>query len=654
MNSPIYKDFYYTASTATLEYAVVTDGVTIFRGKAWRNPDTNVIKINIADIIRDWLSFSELPDFRALDSVVTKQEEAYKVFTLYNASSGSQLAEYKVLFDWTGEWNGEWKVLSNPINGVLDPRMKALWTVYSPTDSDINMDGVPTVVNTFFRLLTQTLTISAFGGNYPIYFRTDYYPYTDIGIYASGGISVEGINKTSSGMTVTFPKSPNILQERNFNLYVYYQNRSNVLGTIRVTQLPVYFNLLTTQVYAAPGGGVYPVYWDTEIPEVNIMLSTNSGVIPLSFSDATATGTSVQVGANQYTTDHNSYLSIYYGNYYAPEAWLYLSSVTITSYGINQDDALYVNEIQIPGTRTPGYNFDAMRAYTPHNAPVEYKFRLIGGTNYFYISGYTGADNWYYSMGGLIVNSGRTYGAQLGFAESMEMYRVEDPSRVGYISMKVTSVWGTNANPSSTPTGYEMKDAISLRFNRTYTPTVYNILGGELNGYSYGMYKDTSYDYDSYGIVINWRTILAEEYAVQSVGYVLQEIDDGGDDRDFSGITFHKTVKTNSIGLHLEQNFNDGFALELNYPEYIGYYITNVNHTGPLDIYVQDTMAWFLSIPRVDRSRSGTQYSLYDTAQSSKARWFIAKRSTVSNPVTDTITVHCTDGDIIWTADELV
>ena len=136
MNSPIYKDFYYTASTATLEYAVVTDGVTIFRGKAWRNPDTNVIKINISDIIRDWMSFSELPDFRAMDGVVTKQEEAYKVFTLYNASSGSQLAEYKVLFDWTGEWNGEWKVLSNPINGVLDPRMKALWTVYSPTDSD--------------------------------------------------------------------------------------------------------------------------------------------------------------------------------------------------------------------------------------------------------------------------------------------------------------------------------------------------------------------------------------------------------------------------------------------------------------------------------------------------------------------------------------
>lgn len=655
MNSPIYKDYFYTASTASLEYYIVADGNIIFRGKAWRNPDTGLIKINVGKIVRDYMSF-DLPDFRPLDDVVTRQENAYKVFGLYSAS-GSKLDEYKVLFDWYGEWNGETKVLSNPIDGVLDPRMKIVWTIFSPTDIDVIMENIPSVINTFFTPVTNPIRISFYGGDYYVGYLTNYYPYTDIGVYSSNGDRLTWSNESFSGRTITFQESPVKTQDREYTLYFYYGDRQDVIGTIGVIQEKAYLNPTTPTITVPTQGGNYTILWETNVNADNLCVYVNGASVPVTVNTVTSTGCTITVGRNEYTADKDIYLDVYYCEYGSPEEDEFLNRQTITSRGISQDEALYINELYIPGQKTPAMGNTAAFFYGAHNAPYIYGFATDNYTsNYIYVSGQTTID-WFIYPKALVLETGRTYGMPIGYTPgNLQMINPATSAATGYITLKVTSTWGTNTNPTTTPTGTEIKESISFSPKQVYegAPGIRNIMdSGHLNnGYCYGLYMSTAGDYPTYGARICWRTIIADAYAAQPSAYV-NVIDDRDEYRYFRGVVFEKTARSNSIGLSLgytrsNNPFGSGCTLELGAAEYIGYAIQNSVATGPIDIYIQDTKDWFLSIPRQDQRVSGGQV-YYDYAQTHKARWFVVKTG-----YTDTITVHCTDGDVIWTADEYV
>lgn len=230
MNSLIYKDYFYTASTASLEYYIVADGRIIFRGKSWRNPDTGLVKINVGDIVRDYMKF-DLPDFRPLDDVVTRQEDAYKVFELYGAD-GVKIDEYKVLFDWYGEWNGEQKVLSNPIDGILDPRMKILWTIFGPAAFDVLMESGPLTIDSFFRLLTTNIVLGQEGGSYNIRWLTDYMPSSEWTVTIDGFTGFDYHDANLSGITIDFPRNDTVSA---FTYDIYYHIHGLTFGPTHMT-----------------------------------------------------------------------------------------------------------------------------------------------------------------------------------------------------------------------------------------------------------------------------------------------------------------------------------------------------------------------------------------------------------------------------------
>lgn len=645
MNSPIYKDYFYTTTAATFEYYIVADGQIIFSGKAWRNPDTNLTKVNVGEIVRDYLRF-DLPDFRPLDDVVTKQEDAYKVFTLYDASTGSQLEEYKVLFDWTGEWNGETKVLSNPINKVLDPRMKILWTVYSPTDIDVVMEDGPIVVNTYFRLLTSAITISNLGGSYDIRFLTDYYPYTDIGIYASNGDTVEGLNKSSTGMTIDFSQSPTLLQERNFIVYFYYGDTGNTIGLLHVTQSPIQFELLTTNIHVPASGGTgYPVQWVTELSQGNLCVGY-SGPIELDPRNITSSGCTVDVSYNQYLEDQHSYLEIYYCTWREQDTQL-LDRVDVTIYGIRQDDNLYVNEIQFPGTNTSFFGDYTANIVDPSNPPTIYDYTM--NSQVYFLSGATTPIPTPIPWTSIRMYSGAT--APMGSTGTLDMYYRDSGDLAGNITYRVTSVWSPGTG--GTATDWQMKDSIKLTYapKESYSNKIRNISRQDIfnNGFLYGLLNTQGGgDYNSYYWRMGWRTILADQYTLTQSEYVELEYDKTPS-TSADNIRFLKSAKSNSFMFATTYAPNAGFSgytITLEQPEYVGYYISNAGTTGLTDIYIQDTKEFFLSIPIADMSESIYQID-YDRMQNAKARWFRAKHG-----ATDVITVHCTNGNVTWYANE--
>lgn len=275
MNSPIYKDFYYTADTASLEYYIVADDMIIFRGKVWRNPDTGVATVHVGDIIRDYLRF-DLPDFRPLDDVVTRQENAYKVFGLYNAS-GTKLDEYKVLFDWYGEWNGETKVLSNPIDGILDPRMKILWTIYGPTAMDVIMENGPLTIDSFFRLLTTNIVLGQDGGEYDIRWLTDYMPSNEWTVTIDGLSGFTYHDANFSGITIDFPRNDTVSA---FTYDIYYHIHGLTFGPTHMVQNGGRIDIDPD----SPGGGgpdsgsTGRIDWDSTFPDSAFTYSADTWI----------------------------------------------------------------------------------------------------------------------------------------------------------------------------------------------------------------------------------------------------------------------------------------------------------------------------------------------------------------------------------------
>lgn len=135
------QDIYYSTTADTLTYYIENKGNMIFKGKAYKNPDAANCNINVTKICRDWVK-NTLPDFRNVANSAITQEEAYQEFKLYTYSATTVEGEevlvpvlletYNILFDYDYElpWNGGSKILSNPINGRMDSRMKLMYSVY--------------------------------------------------------------------------------------------------------------------------------------------------------------------------------------------------------------------------------------------------------------------------------------------------------------------------------------------------------------------------------------------------------------------------------------------------------------------------------------------------------------------------------------------
>ena len=101
MATAIWKDTYYTSTANTLEY-YITDGTnTIFRGKSYKFPDKENIKIKINDICSNHLN-SDIPlsVWSSTTAGSVTLPNAVKTFTLYNGD-GVKLNTYTFYNDWS-------------------------------------------------------------------------------------------------------------------------------------------------------------------------------------------------------------------------------------------------------------------------------------------------------------------------------------------------------------------------------------------------------------------------------------------------------------------------------------------------------------------------------------------------------------------------
>lgn len=147
IKAPIWQDIYYTSTAYTvLDYAVQIEGQsTIYTGRAYQRPGANGVSINISKICQDYIkdSFGEV-DFRDYVGNTYEHPYSYVEFNLINAQTGTELASYGFVYDWSYEgWDGNNRTVSNPINGHTMTGMYSFNSNFNDT-----LSGITTQVGT--------------------------------------------------------------------------------------------------------------------------------------------------------------------------------------------------------------------------------------------------------------------------------------------------------------------------------------------------------------------------------------------------------------------------------------------------------------------------------------------------------------------------
>lgn len=136
IKGPIWKDTYYSDSSDTLSYKIqTTAGTVIHQAYTKKMPGTTGVTLNINNKVDEYLKPDFDSDFSVVENEVIKNSKAFWNYGLYRDTIPESLLEsYQFLYDWSynEDWTGQTKYnMTEPINGHLDPRMKALFTIYN-------------------------------------------------------------------------------------------------------------------------------------------------------------------------------------------------------------------------------------------------------------------------------------------------------------------------------------------------------------------------------------------------------------------------------------------------------------------------------------------------------------------------------------------
>lgn len=120
IQSPIWRDTYYTSNASSLVYEITYQSTTIFSGKAYAMPNSQ-LKININKVCADYL-------FQNIEFNAGTQINGNASGTFYLKSNGITLETYVFLYCWdySFNWTGGSATLSQPIcdvygNGMIVP-----------------------------------------------------------------------------------------------------------------------------------------------------------------------------------------------------------------------------------------------------------------------------------------------------------------------------------------------------------------------------------------------------------------------------------------------------------------------------------------------------------------------------------------------------
>ncbi len=156
---PLWKDIKYTTTGDSFVFRLITgDGssqshkaVTICQGLAYPYPD-GTISIDVSEFVRNYMAtYAEdeglFVNFDREDTsynaLRTEPKKAGTVrFQSFSGEPGTTLETYSFIDIWddsVDEFSGD-KVLSNPINGHLDPRAIFFYTIYKSQPGTIEVD----------------------------------------------------------------------------------------------------------------------------------------------------------------------------------------------------------------------------------------------------------------------------------------------------------------------------------------------------------------------------------------------------------------------------------------------------------------------------------------------------------------------------------
>lgn len=261
---PIWQDERLLHNYDRLDYYVTFNDETIFRGRAFRSPKNVPIELDINRIVGDWLENGIDPEYEG----VLKQENAWGQFKVWDQTTGYLLAEYGVMFNWEQEWSGESKVLSEPVNGRMDPRMRLFWSKYNVSETSVVVEGE----DIYWFDADDAVSVAWDAGRATVGIRTNY------SIREIVAVCPEGVRTLVYGANWQFEVPVNDDPD-NPKTYTVQWYRNGVLldqTVITVAKAVYVFNCDETAT-APAGGGNVTIHYQTNIPDNKLTAVVPSG-----------------------------------------------------------------------------------------------------------------------------------------------------------------------------------------------------------------------------------------------------------------------------------------------------------------------------------------------------------------------------------------
>lgn len=127
MPSPIWKDYYVNLGSAeSVQFRIEMDGAVLYQGLSVKRPGESSNTIRINDICADYM---RVPPPSFSEGLAPSSLFTFSVLTSTTGSTWIEKESVTFIPDWSYDYSTVQRtVLSDPVNGVLDPRQVLLWS----------------------------------------------------------------------------------------------------------------------------------------------------------------------------------------------------------------------------------------------------------------------------------------------------------------------------------------------------------------------------------------------------------------------------------------------------------------------------------------------------------------------------------------------
>lgn len=227
MDAPIWKDTYYSNYFDTLEYYIkdIDADEIILQAYTKKMPGWTGVTLNINNRVDEYLKPDFASDFRGVSDAVIANPDAYKTYQLRDLPVSGLLETYHFLYDWSykDDWSGETAHnMSSPVKR-LDPRMKAMFTLFDSAQTSFDYS---ISYNTFTSFFPRQVYFGVSGGSRVVRITSnDSWEITSMPGWLSADITAgTGSYSAESVTAITFTASANTAAEDRTGIVEFTQS----------------------------------------------------------------------------------------------------------------------------------------------------------------------------------------------------------------------------------------------------------------------------------------------------------------------------------------------------------------------------------------------------------------------------------------------